>query len=77
MSNPSYPLWADPSDPGRDKADDPVRRAGEGHGEDSANELGTEVGEASDDDVNHTIISAATVERATENLHAQDGPSDS
>lgn len=77
MSNPSFPLWADPSDPGRDKADDPVRRAALGHGEDSATELGSEVGEASDDDVNHSIISAATLDGAVENLHAHEPPASS
>lgn len=76
MSNPSYPLWADPSDPGRDTSDDPVRLAAEGHGEDSATELGAEVGEASDDDVSHTIISAETMGEAAENLRAQESAPD-
>lgn len=60
MTNPAMPFMADPSDPGRDKHDDAVRRAADGHGEDSATELGFEVGKASDDDVNHWIVSGET-----------------
>lgn len=63
MTNPSMPFMADPSEPGVGKDDDPVRQAADGHG-DSVSDLGTEVGDASDDDVNHWIASSPLTEQS-------------
>ena len=70
MTNPAMPFMADPSDPGIGKDDDPVRQAADGHG-DSVSDLGSEVGEASDDDVNHWIASSPLTGPTSESAAAE------